>query len=433
MPYRVFSFVVVILVSLLVGCASDNEEGGEEMLSHIGNWNGEITIPGQSLGIELTLEEEGGTISIPAQGLADYQLSTVEVKEDQQIIITINIQGQLLTFDGQLTEEKITGNFTQNGQQFPFELVKGEKQEVTEEEGEFLTIETDNGTLYGELETPDSEGPHPVMLIIPGSGPTDRNGNSTALPGENNSLKMLAEELAENGIASLRYDKRGAGKNQQAVVDESSLRYEQFVKDAEGWLDLLASDSAYTKIGVIGHSQGSLTGMLAAQTSRVDAFISLAGAGRPMDEVLYGQLQEQLSGNLLEESKEIINGLKKGETTANVSDELQSMFRPAVQPFLASWMNYNPAEELAKLSIPVLIIQGEHDIQVSQQEGGALQNASPEAELITIDNMNHVLKEAPKEREANMQTYGDPSVPLAPGLMDDVLGFLSEHKFVKEN
>ncbi|WP_052360573.1 alpha/beta hydrolase family protein [Oceanobacillus manasiensis] len=432
MSYRTGGFLLACLVFLLVACASNGEDGAETM-THIGNWNGEIIIPGQPLEIEMTLDDEkGGTISIPAQGLEDYPLSTVEIKEDQQIVITMTIQGQVLSFDGTLNGQEMTGTFTQNGQAFPFELVKGNKEKEAEEDGEFLSIETEEGTLYGEIETPNSEGPHPVMLIIPGSGPTDRNGNSPAIPGKNDSLKLLAEELAENGIASLRYDKRGAGKNQQAVVAESSLKFEQFIEDAQGWLDLLANDPSYTKIGVIGHSQGSLTGIMAAQATPVDAFISLAGAGRPMNEVLYEQLEEQLSNKLLEESKAILDKLKNGEVTENVADELHSVFRPAVQPFLVSWMQYDPANELAKLSSPVLIVQGEHDIQVNQQEGIALQEASPEAEMVTINGMNHVLKEAPKEREANLQTYSDPSLPVASELMDEVIRFLNQHHFISE-
>ncbi len=434
MQFRTVGCFLLLLI-LLVACAPEEGEERDEAMSLKGKWNGEINIPNQPLAIEINLEDEqSGTISIPIQGVTDYPLSTVELTKEQNVIITMKLQGQLLTFEGKVKGEEMTGTFTQNGQQFPFDLVKGEKKEKSEdeEEGEFLSINTDNGILYGELETPTSAGPYPVMLIIPGSGPTDRNGNSPAFPGKNDSLKLLAEELAENGIASVRYDKRGAGKNQQAVIEEASTRYDHFVQDAQGWLDLLANDSSYTKIGIIGHSQGSLTGILAAQTSSVDALISLAGAGRSMDEVLCDQLEEQISGDLLEESKAIIEELIEGKTSQNVSDELQSVFRPAIQPFLTSWMKYTPADELAKLSIPTLIIQGEHDLQVKQQEAAILQEAKPDAEMVTIDKMNHVLKEAPAERRENIQTYGDPALPIAAGLMEEIMGFLKGHQFISE-
>src|SRR5699024_5858133 len=131
-------------------------------------------------------------------------------------------------------------------------------------------------------------------IIIPGSGPTDRNGNSKALPGKNDSLKMVAEQLAGNGIASIRYDKRGAGKNQSAAIPEEDLDFNRFVEDAEAWVDVLGDDERFSEIGIIGHSQGSLVGMLAAQETDVAAFISLEGPGFPINEGMYEQFKEQL-------------------------------------------------------------------------------------------------------------------------------------------
>ncbi len=202
-------------------------------------WNGEIQVPNQPLPILIEFNEEEaitGTISIPVQNLHDFALSDI-LLEGNSLSFKMPLEGQRITFNGDVAEDKINGSFTQNGQSFPFELTKGDVPPDTPGEDEdFLTIETSIGTLYGSLLLPEEGDAFPIALIIPGSGPTDRNGNSPLMPGENNSLKLLAEELASHGVASLRYDKRGAGKNAQAVPEaEEELDFEQFVEDAKQW------------------------------------------------------------------------------------------------------------------------------------------------------------------------------------------------------
>jgi uncharacterized protein len=152
-----------------------------------------------------------------------------------------------------------------------------------------IVLETATGQLSGTLELPNGKGPFPVVLIIAGSGPTDRDGNN---PGglKTNAYKLLAEGLAQNGVASLRYDKRGIGKSSSAMTREQDLRFETFVNDAVGWLEKLGQDSRFSKRFVIGHSEGSLVGILAAQKVSVSGFVSIAGAGRAIDEILIEQL-----------------------------------------------------------------------------------------------------------------------------------------------
>ncbi|PAV30731.1 alpha/beta hydrolase [Virgibacillus profundi] len=422
---------ILIVFIILTGCNNDNKEdesskGDDSIMESLtGFWSGAIEIPNQPLDIQVDFENKDeltGELSIPIQGVQNYPLSTIKM-EDMNIVFTMEIQGQYITFDGNLEDEKITGTFKQNGQSFPFELAKGEAVVGNDEEdGEFLQIETDHGTLHGELETPDGEGSFTVMIIIPGSGPTDRNGNSPGI--QNNSLKLLAEQLAEQGIATVRYDKRGAGKNIQSAIPEQEMTFDQMVNDATSWVELLEKDENYSQVGIIGHSQGSLVGMLAARESNVSSFISLAGAGQPIDKVLENQLSEQLSDELLKESKEILQQLKEGKHVENISQELQSVFRPSVQSFLSSWMQYDPAEEIQKLEVPTLIVNGENDLQVPVSEAKLLHEAKSDAELMLIEKMNHVLKEAPADREGNMQTYSNPDLPLADGLINGIVEFL---------
>ena len=291
-----------------------------------------------------------------------------------------------------------------------------------------LTLETPTGKLYGTLETPTGSGPFPVALIIAGSGPTDRDGNSP-LGVNTNAYKLLAEGLAQNGVASLRFDKRGIAKSASAATREDDLRFETYVNDAVAWLELLGKDSRLGKRFVIGHSEGSLIGMLAAQKTDVAGFISIAGAGRRIDEILLEQLKPQVNADQLVECRRILNELKAGRTVTNPAEKLppqlaQALFRPSVQPYMISWLKYDPALELAKLKTPSLIVQGTTDIQTSQTDAARLATAI-NAKAVLIKGMNHVFKTATLEPASQNPTYTNPNLPLAPKLLEVVLAFLT--------
>ncbi|TQR17822.1 alpha/beta hydrolase [Psychrobacillus soli] len=390
-----------------------------------GVWEGSINIPEQPLPIVVEFEADKGMISIPVQGLNDYPLSNTELN-GSDVLFDMNIQGQKLTFDGKVEKEKITGTFTQQGQTFPFEIVRGSKEEEVEKD-RLVEVKVEGGAMSGQLEIPSGEGPFPVMVIIAGSGPTDRNGNSIALPGKNNSLKMLAEDLAAEGVATIRYDKRGVGKNASLAGKEEDLRFDQYIDDAAAWVQFAKEDERFSKVGIIGHSEGSLIGMVASQKANADAFISIAGAGRPIEQVLLEQLKAQFPANLMEESTNILEKLKQGEQVKTVSSELQSLFRQSVQPYMISWLQYDPAEQLQKLNKPILLVNGNLDIQVPVKDAELLHEAKKDSDLLIVDKMNHILKEAPADREGNIATYSNPDLPLATGLIDGIVEFLEVH------
>ena len=290
---------------------------------------------------------------------------------------------------------------------------------ITEE----VTLAIPSGTLYGTLTLPHASGTFPVALIIAGSGPTDRNGNSAMLPGKNNSLKMIADSLAQHGIASLRYDKRGVAASQAAAIQESDLRFDDFVADAVEWIKQLQQDERFSQVTIIGHSEGSLIGMLAARLAQTDAYVSIAGPAQPADSMLLEQLSTQ-PDFFQQEARAILSELRQGRTVDSLSLFTQQLFRPSVQPYLISWIQYNPAEEIAKLQQPVLILQGTTDLQVSPKEAQRLAAANPQAERAIIARMNHVLKNAPAKRQENIATYSQSSLPLAEGLMEKLVEFL---------
>ncbi|MDQ0428539.1 pimeloyl-ACP methyl ester carboxylesterase [Planomicrobium stackebrandtii] len=162
--------------------------------------------------------------------------------------------------------------------------------------------------------------------------------------------------------------------------------------------------------------------MVAAERVSADWFVSIAGAGRPIDQVLMEQLEGQLPEDLMTEADQIIEQLKEGEHVETVSPELQSLLRPSVQPYMVFWLAYDPQEEVAAMEIPVLIIGGTADSQVPQSDVESLHAAHPESELLIIDDMNHVLK-TESDEDGNEAAYSDPDLPLADRLMEGIVGF----------
>lgn len=290
-----------------------------------------------------------------------------------------------------------------------------------------ITLKTQKGDIFGTLMIPDNAKPSPVVLIIAGSGPTDRNGNSPL--GVNcNAYKMIAQALAANGISSLRFDKRGIAASRAAMVNESDLRFENYIDDAKGWITLLKSDKRFNKVLVLGHSEGSLIGMVAAGQTQADGYISVAGIGKTADQTIYEQLRVQLPEPMLSETKVALDSLKSGMTVTKYNPMLASLFRPSVQPYLISWFKYNPSEEIKKLKIPVMIVQGTTDIQVSVEDAKLLSAAKPDAKLALFDGMNHILKEAEADRQKNAATYSQPDLPLKAGLIDSLASFIKTGK-----
>jgi uncharacterized protein len=288
-------------------------------------------------------------------------------------------------------------------------------------------ITTSTGTLYGTQIIPTSNVPEPVVLIIAGSGPTDRNGNNP-LGGQNNSLKLLAEGLAGHSIASIRYDKRGIGESSAAGPEEVDLRFDTYVEDAALWIQQLQGDSRFSSVTVIGHSEGSLIGMLATQKTGADAFVSIAGPAQTASQVLRDQLRPRLPDALWQQNEQILAALEQGNLVTSVPPELKTLYRLSIQPYLISWFRYTPAQEIRRLTAPVLIVQGTTDIQVPVSEAQALKMAKPDAELRIIEGMNHVLKAVPLDPEQQNASYSDPMLPVVPELVEGVSQFIHSNE-----
>ena len=292
---------------------------------------------------------------------------------------------------------------------------------------EEITLNTPTGDIHGKLMLPESSMPCPVVIIIAGSGPTDMDGNSIGTRMTNNSLLFLAKELASNGIATVRYDKRGIGKSSAAGTKEEDLRFDHYIDDAAAWADRLGGDARFSKVIIAGHSEGSLIGMVAAERSKaVKAYISIAGCGSPAYEILEKQLQGQ-PAQIQQESAAICKELREGRTVEQVPFYFTALYRRSVQPYLISWFNYNPAVEIASLDIPVLILQGDRDIQVGVEEAEKLHAAQPASALHIIKDMNHVLKQCDtNDAMTQMAIYGNPDLPVKSELVTQIIEFIKK-------
>lgn len=259
-----------------------------------------------------------------------------------------------------------------------------------------IALETPTGAINGTLLMPARPAKPAVVLMIAGSGPTDRDGNTPMASGKNNSLKLLAVALAEMGVASVRYDKRGIAASAGAALSESDLRIEDYVDDAASWVTELKGDKRFASVIVLGHSEGSLIGMLASQRSSPAAFISIAGPAEKAADVLRRQLKGHLPADVEVRSEEILKSLEAGRPAGDVPSSLLFLYRPSVQPYLMSWFHYSPARELAKLRVPRLIVQG-------------------------------ATKMVPSDPSRQIASYGDPQLPIAADLVLALNHFFSQH------
>ena len=293
-----------------------------------------------------------------------------------------------------------------------------------------VACERDFGKLHGTLTVP-AGGAQTALLLIAGSGPTDRDGNNR-LGIRCDAYRLLAEELTAAGYAVLRYDKRAIGSSQlDDPTQLPELTLDQYIDDAAALADYLAGEG-FRRVVLAGHSEGALIASVAAQRSpAVAGIISLCGAGYPLDEVLRLQMAGQLVPAHMElfvEVEQIIATLKRGERVDMTyhTQGLQALFSPSVQPFIISQMRYDPQQELLKVKVPVLIAAGDNDLQVPAVHAEELAAARRDAPLRIIPKMAHTLKARDETTlEGQMRTaYGDPTLPLAPGLVQAITEFL---------
>lgn len=276
-----------------------------------------------------------------------------------------------------------------------------------------------NKLIDGTLLIPNNNSKSVLAIIIAGSGPTNRDGNQNFLM--NNSLKKLSESLSNQGIATFRYDKRIVKQIRKGKVDKD-IMFDDFVTDAISVIDFFKEKNTFSKIYIIGHSQGSLVGMLAAK-DKVDGFISLAGAGQSIDAVIQEQI-EKAYPMYGEDSKKVLAVLKKNKTTKKYPPALASVFDISLQPFMSNWIQYSPTENIKELNMPILIINGTKDLQVTIAEANLLKEANEKAEIKIIENMNHILFTIEGGDLENSKSYNESFRKLNPEVISSIVTFI---------
>ena len=291
----------------------------------------------------------------------------------------------------------------------------------------FVEVPGGLAPLKGTMLAPSSGAKGPVILILAGSGPTDRDGNNP-LGVKGATYRLLAEGLAAKGVTTVRVDKRGMFASGPAAADPNAVTVVDLAADAHLWAAKIRADTGAPCVWLLGHSEGSLVALIAAQNPKDICGVILAAApGRRLSEVL----REQLTSNpnnapLLGQALPALDALEAGKTvdTTGMHPALLPLFHPAVQGFLIVMFRQDPARLAGAYKGKVLILQGDADIQVSFADANLLAAAHPGAKLVILPGVNHLLKAGSREVAATVANYADPSLPLAPGVVEAIAGFV---------
>lgn len=282
------------------------------------------------------------------------------------------------------------------------------------------------GTLLAPLPEKKIKSSMPLIIIIPGSGPIDRDGNIAMSPGKMNSYRYLADSLLMEGIATFRYDKPGVGES-EFTYGEDKLRFEDNAAVVVAIVKHLQSRMSLKNIYLLGHSEGALVAFLAsAQLPQLKGLISIASPAENAADLLQEQLSKSISDTVFRELVQAkLDSVREGHVVSS-PPLLFSLLRPSVQPYLQSWFQYTPREEIAKLKLPLMLIHGEKDLQVSPLAIEKLESAAPEAHIRRYPHMNHVLKMVDDSESQNRASYMDEDFPLQYGLARDIRQWLED-------
>lgn len=283
-----------------------------------------------------------------------------------------------------------------------------------------------SGNIMGTLSMPKNvSGKVPVVLIVADAGRTDRDGNNEQTGLTGNMYKLLADGLAKNGIASVRFDKRMVGESKTANKLED-LRFDDYVDDAVGLIEMLNDDQRFSKVVILGHGEGSLVAMLAARDQPAKAIISINATSEQGDKLMTEQFKSKPQ-YIQDEFKTLLDSMKKGKTFDVVDLAMYPLVTTAKQKYLMSYFKYPPLRVIKVMKVPVLIVQGTTDVQISVADAEKLKKAKSDAVLITIKGMNHIMKDGPQDKDKNMATYSNPALPLTAELVPDLVDFINKN------
>lgn len=292
----------------------------------------------------------------------------------------------------------------------------------------FAEIPVPPGALKATILSPEGGARGPAVVILPGSGPTDRDGNNP-LGVRGATYRRLAEGLAAQGVTTLRMDKRGMFASGGAAANPNAVTVDMLAADANAWAAKLKAETGAECVWLLGHSEGGLVALIAAQSGKdLCGLILVSTSGTPYGEVLRAQVKKNPANppEIVAATDRAIDELTAGRKVdpSTLPAPLLNLFHPAIQDFLIATFRHDPAALARAYEGPILIVQGSTDLQITVADANVLKAAQPSAKLVVLEGVNHVLKVAPADRAANIATYSDPSLPLAPGLAEAIAAFV---------
>jgi uncharacterized protein len=275
------------------------------------------------------------------------------------------------------------------------------------------------GAIDAVLTTPPDVERPPIALLIAGSGSTDHDGNGPQVKPA--TLKKLSDQLVARKIATLRYDKRGAGGWKPEFGKPEDFRFKDYVDDAEALVNYLRSSGKFSRLALVGHSEGGLVAILTARRVPVDRLVLLVTAARKQGDLIKAQLAKTLAPDALEPITKAIDAMMAGQIVDPPPEGLR--IAPSMQPSMASAFTEDPIDPLKKIDQPTLIVGGGRDRQVARLDFIALSTADSTAKTVWLPDMNHVLVDVSDEAD-DLKAYNDADRPLDPTLIDTVAAFV---------
>jgi len=398
----------------------------------LGRWEGSLELAEGAMPFGLSIVEGGALLDLPGARLFGYPSREAHLSANA-IVVSFAFGGGVMTLAGEVSGERVEGSFRQgDGGTSPGGAFTMSRSAAQPDAALAFAFSGDDGAvLSGTLMPPAavSTKKPPLVILHPGLGAADRNGNNYNVPGRNDALRQLAEALSGRGIASYRYDKRGSGAGSWLVAREEEQSFEAWIRDLVSAAGALARTGRYSGIWLLGLNDGAVVAAAAANTLAASGspvaglVVACASAEGTLD--AFSRAVERAPEENRAEGEDILAALKAGQAVPSVSEFYAAAFRPSLQPYLIEAFRRDIETELARFQGLCLLVQGNMDMQATFADFLALQAARPDASTAMPTHMNHVLKDVSQDVEDNRASFSEPAYPLSTEFVDALVSFIA--------